>query len=75
LADSYRSYQGVNKFWGSAPLLKEKVDAELLARVWAWYEKSIETCPELDEGSTVLFEFAQEVCYAFQLIDTSARRS
>jgi hypothetical protein len=65
LADSYRSYQGVNKFWGSAPLLDEKkVDAGLIARAWAWYEKSIEACPELSEGSTVLFEFSQEVCCA-----------
>ena len=65
LADNYRTYQGVNKFWGSAPLLGEKVDARLIARAWEWYGKSIEACPELDEGSTVLFEFAQEVRYAF----------
>jgi hypothetical protein len=66
LADSYRSYQGVNKFWGSAPLLEEKVDAELIMRAWTWYEKSIEAYPELDEGSTILFEFGQEVRYASQ---------
>jgi hypothetical protein len=66
LADSYRSYQGVNKFWGSAPLLEEKVDAELIMRAWTWYEKSIEACPVLDEGSTILFEFGQEVRYASQ---------
>jgi len=71
LADNYRSYQGVNKFWGSAPLLNEKVDAGLIARVWAWYEKSIEACPELDEGSTVLFEFAQEVRRTSLYSDTS----
>jgi len=65
LADGYRSYQGVNKFWGSAPLLDEKVDAGLIARAWSWYGKSIEACPELDEGSTVLFEFGQEVCCVF----------
>ena len=69
LADSYRSYQGVNKFWGSAPLIKEKVDAGLIARAWDWYGKSLEACPELDEGSTILFEFAQEVRTLFQCID------
>jgi hypothetical protein len=69
LADSYRSYQGVNKFWGTAPLLEEKLNAGLIASAWAWYEKSIEACPELSDGSTVLFEFSQEVCHPFQLQD------
>jgi hypothetical protein len=64
LADSYRAYQGVNKFWGTAPLLEEKLDAGLIARAWSWYEQSIEACPELGDGSTVLFEFSQEVCCA-----------
>jgi FAD/FMN-containing dehydrogenase len=73
LADSYRSYQGVNKFWGTAPLLEEKLDAGLIARAWVWYEKSIEDCPELGDGSTVLFEFSQEVCCAF-FSDASADR-
>ena len=60
LADTYRSYQGVNQFWGSAPLV-EKVDEGLIGRAWEWYEKSVGTCKELDQGSTILFEFMQEV--------------
>lgn len=60
LADTYRSYQGVNQFWGSAPLV-EKVDEGLIGRAWEWYEKSVAACRELDQGSTVLFEFMQEV--------------
>ena len=59
LAESYRSYQGVNQFWGSAPLMEEKVDAGIIKRAWEWYAKTIEECPVLDQGSTVLFEFCQ----------------
>ena len=59
LAESYKSYQGVNQFWGSAPLMEEKVDAGFIRRAWEWYAKTIEECPVLDQGSTVLFEFCQ----------------
>jgi hypothetical protein len=59
LAESYRSYQGVNQFWGSAPMMEEHVDAGLIKRAWDWYAKTIEECPVLDQGSTVLFEFCQ----------------
>jgi hypothetical protein len=61
LAESYKSYQGVNQFWGSAPMMEEKVDAGLVKRAWEWYAKTIEECPILDQGSTVLFEFCQAV--------------
>lgn len=59
LAESYRSYQGVNQFWGTAPLMEERVDAGIIKRAWEWYAKTIEECPVLDQGSTVLFEFCQ----------------
>jgi FAD/FMN-containing dehydrogenase len=61
LAESYKSYQGVNIFYGSAPLMEEAVDAGLIRRAWDWYTKSVEECPVLDQGSTVLFEFCQAV--------------
>jgi FAD/FMN-containing dehydrogenase len=61
LAESYKSYQGVNQFWGSAPLMEEKVDAGIIKRAWDWYAKAVEECPVLDQGSTVLFEFCQAV--------------
>jgi FAD/FMN-containing dehydrogenase len=61
LAESYKSYQGVNQFWGSAPLMEEKVDASIIKRAWDWYARTIEECPVLDQGSTVLFEFCQAV--------------
>jgi FAD/FMN-containing dehydrogenase len=61
LAESYKSYQGVNIFYGSAPLMEEAVDAGLIRRAWDWYAKSVEECPVLDQGSTVLFEFCQAV--------------
>jgi hypothetical protein len=61
LAESYRSYQGVNQFWGSAPLMEEVVDAGIIRRAWDWYAKSVAECPVLDQGSTVLFEFCQAV--------------
>lgn len=63
LAESYKSYQGVNSFYGSAPLIEEAVDAGILRRAWDWYGKSVEECPVLDQGSTVLFEFCQAVGY------------
>ncbi|KAM0718754.1 hypothetical protein Q7P37_005825 [Cladosporium fusiforme] len=59
LADTYRTYQGVNKFWGSAPLVTD-VDEGLIERSWEWYERSLEAAGELEQGSTVLFEFMQE---------------
>jgi FAD/FMN-containing dehydrogenase len=61
LAESYKSYQSVNQFWGSAPLMEEKVDAGIIKRAWDWYAKAVEECPVLDQGSTVLFEFCQAV--------------
>lgn len=64
MADSYRCYQGVNNFWGSAPLVND-VDERLIERAWNWYEKSLEVAEGLDQGSTVLFEFMQEVCGPF----------
>jgi hypothetical protein len=63
LADSYKSYQGVNTFFGSAPLMEEAVDAGIIRRAWDWYAKSVEECPVLDQGSTVLFEFCQAVSH------------
>lgn len=67
LAESYKSYQGVNQFWGSAPLIEEKVDSGIIRRAWDWYGKCVEDCPALDEGSTVLFEFSQLVSRNAQL--------
>lgn len=60
LAESYRSYQGVNQFWGSAPMMEERIDSQLIKRAWDWYAKTIEECPVLNQGSTVLFEFCQQ---------------
>lgn len=66
MADSYRSYQGVNQFWLSAPLV-EHVDEGLIGRAWEWYEKSCGVCGQLEQGSTVLFEFMQKVWWSFSV--------
>lgn len=60
IAETFRTYQGKNMFWLSAPLLEE-LDEETLVRAWKWYEDAIEACPGFDDGSTVLLEFMQEV--------------
>lgn len=61
LADSFKSYDGTNHFWLSAPLLEGKLDEGVLVRAWKWYEECCERELGFGEGSTVLLEFMQEV--------------
>lgn len=60
VAETFRDWQGRNMFWLCAPLLAD-VDEHTLERAWGWWEKAYETFPGFEEGSTVLFEFMQEV--------------
>lgn len=60
VAETFRDWQGRNMFWLCAPLLKE-VDEGTLERAWAWWEEAYRRYPGFEEGSTVLFEFMQEV--------------
>lgn len=60
LAESFRSWQGNNQFWLSAPLLAD-VDEETLIRAWKWWEDCVNIHPPFDAGSIVLLEFMQEV--------------
>lgn len=56
LGDSFKSYQGTNKFWASAPLISG-IDDETLVRAWKWYEETYGLFPGFAAGSTVLLEF------------------
>ena len=66
IAETFRAYQGNNKSWLSAPLLKV-IDEETLVRAWKWNQDAIEACPGFDDGSTVLLEFMQEVSISLPL--------
>ena len=60
VAETFRTWQGKNMFWLSAPMIEE-IDDETLVRAWKWYEESLDACPGFDHGSTVLLEFMQAV--------------
>lgn len=61
LAETFRSWQGNNMFWLSAPLLSE-IDDDTLVRAWKWWEDSVNDFQGFEHGSTVLLEFMQAVC-------------
>ena len=69
VAETFRDYQGNNHFWLCAPLIAD-IDDETFARAMKWYEDSIDACPGLAEGSTVLLEFMQEVSAALNSCQT-----
>ena len=60
LAETFRDYQGSNIFWLSAPLIAG-LDDETLVRAWQWYEECVRLHEGLGAGSSVVFEFMQEV--------------
>ena len=60
LAESFRSWQGSNQFWLSAPLIPD-IDDETLERAWNWWADCYDAYPGLEEGSITLLEFMQEV--------------
>ncbi len=60
LGDSFKHWQGENKFWASAPLLAE-IDDETVNRAWKWWEDCINVHEDFQTGSVVLLEFMQEV--------------
>lgn len=62
LNDTFKSYQGTNKFWSAAPLVSD-IDDETLVRMWSWYEESYDMHPGFGVGSTVLLEFMQEKAF------------
>ena len=62
MADSFKNYQGVNKFWASAAMISD-IDEETLVRAWKWYEDSYNLHPGFGVGSTVLLEFMQHAAF------------
>ncbi|KAK5175854.1 uncharacterized protein LTR77_000994 [Saxophila tyrrhenica] len=58
LGDSFKHWQGSNKFWLCAPLLSE-MDDETVVRAWKWWEDSINLHDDFQTGSVVLMEFMQ----------------
>lgn len=62
LNDTFKSYQGTNKFWSAAPLVSD-IDDGTLVRMWKWYEESYDMYSGFGVGSTVLLEFMQEKAF------------
>jgi hypothetical protein len=60
MAESFRTWQGNNQFWLSAPLLAE-LDENTLVRAWDWWKDCLDVYEPFQEGSLVLLEFMQEV--------------
>ena len=63
LAESFRDWQGQNRFWLCAPLIAE-VDDEMLERAWKWYEDCVNLHEDFQTGSIVLLEFMQEAAFS-----------
>ncbi|KAI5359335.1 putative berberine/berberine, FAD-binding domain, PCMH-type, FAD-binding, type PCMH, subdomain 2 [Septoria linicola] len=62
MADSFKNYQGVNRFWCSAAMISD-IDDETLIRAFKWYEDSYNLHPGFGVGSSVLLEFMQHAAF------------
>ena len=58
LADSFRTWQGNNDFWLSAPLIAD-IDDETLVRAWKWFEDCYDLNSGFDEGSLVCWSLCK----------------
>ena len=73
LAEGFRDWQGRNYFFCSAPLLAD-VDDETIVRAWKWWEDCVDLHKGFEDGSTVLFEFMQDVRRGVMLLSDYGER-